>query len=212
MQSKKAVPLLIRLCDDPDGGVRLAAAQALGEMKNPVAVPILERLATDPAQASVGGVPLFDSDFYGWRGNIPLRQNHNIRQAAQWALVNIPGANAPREALFAIAELDALDREAVRRLNAGLSDREYRNSPRGISDGLIYSKAYEAMRLVSHAAGPRGSAALIHLLGCGNENLELGAAYNLLTRPRDEVLPGVHAVVARGNPSCMSLVPACVYC
>jgi HEAT repeat protein len=206
MGSRKAVPLLIKLCADPDGAVRHAAVGALGRIGDPRAVEVLEKIAADPAQESVAGTWLFNGEFRTY-GLVPATASYDVRREAWFALARIHRAADPREAIQAIAVLKATDREAVRR--AGGLSPDYLKSEQYRKDDREYTRVWYAIDAIANVPGPEGSAALAGLLGCGNENLELKAAYALCGRPAAEVMPLVRPALER-DPSNLTLTAGLV--
>src|SRR5262249_7161839 len=210
LKAKQALPVLLKLCDDPDGAVQAAAIEALGQIGDEAATPVLEPIAGDAKRGKIQGAYPFRGEWWHYGGELPRTWPHNARRAAQWALRKIPDAGRPREAQHAIAELAKLDRAAVARHCRGSGDKKYYESAGYQSDDEAYSKAWSAMEMIAPTPGPRGTAALLDVLGCGNENLEMKAAYALATRPAAQVLPGLRRVLARDDLSNLTL-SACLH-
>lgn len=216
MKSESALPLLIQLCDDKDGAVRMAAVVALGEIKDPKAAPTLAKIANDPAQASVKGVISFEPGL-GWKSmsDLPGSNVHPVQYAAQRAILKLPPGDKPPQFITGAMEtLRNLDRKSLDRLDRTRERTrdevvKYYASAQYKSDDAIYMGGYNAMGLLELYPGPGATKALASALGCGGENLELMASYKLPGRPREESLPLIREVLK--NPSLTPLtLTACL--
>jgi HEAT repeat protein len=209
MQVRSAVPLLIELCSDGDGGVRESAIDALAQMKEPRAVTTLERIAADPRAESIGGASNIRCyPFLG--GDMPVSRDYNVRRAAQVALTRIPDAQGkPREALEAIKALTAIDHAVFRRLGAQL-DRS-RGQPDNYWKHLQTPAGREYQRIcaliyqIQDAPGPKGTAALASVLTCGDMEFETSAANALCDHRAEDVLPKIRALLTADTLSDLSL-------
>ncbi len=204
MKSKQAVPLLIELCDAADGGLRLEAVGALGSIGDPRARATLQRIAGDSQQQAVpGSVSPHHAIFV--LGPTPKSMKHNVQRAAQIALTTLPADGAPREAKEAIVILKKLDRTAVARLGRNRKNVEYLRSGERNKDNAAYVEALSAIDVVDRAPGPAGAAALVGVLGCQYENLELAAARALIRRPAAEVSPHIQDLLRSADLSNLTL-------
>jgi HEAT repeat protein len=210
LKAKQALAVLLKLCDDADGAVQTAAIEALGKIGDEAATPVLERIAGDVKRMRIPGASPFRGEWWRWGGELPRTSTHNAQRAAQWALLKIPDNGRPREAQHAIADLAKLDRAAVARYCRGSGAKKYYESQLCKSDNEAYSRAWFAMDIIAPTPGPRGTAALLDVLGCGNENLEMRAAYALADRPAAHVLTGLRRVLKREDLSNLTL-SACLH-
>ena len=101
MGAPAAVPDLIKLCADPDGGVRESAVAALGAIGDERAIATLEKIAADPQEKWVDGVTTFSSNEKSFSHYGPMRANKHfdVRRVAQRAVVRLSPVNTDPSAI-----------------------------------------------------------------------------------------------------------------
>jgi hypothetical protein len=207
LRSVKAVPTLIKLCEDPDGAVRLASVRALGAIGDPRALEILDRIAGDQKQAAVDGVDSFTGRFMTSFAPRFGYGPYGIRRAAQFALLTV---SPERGVHHARTELDALDREALRRYgNYKKAPPSYRESGQIKTDYAVYSTAHSLIDVVSKRPSRQVSASLVGLFECGCQNIAMSAASHLSGQPAEYVMPHVRKILAKRHVSPLTLT-ACL--
>ena len=224
LQAVEAVPPLITLCEDPDGGVRSSTVVALGQIGDERAVEPLARLAADRNQESVEGATTFSSNekaFWHYGRELPARMRYNVRHAAKHALCLVSPIYldpSPIDLAEAIIELRwelAADPAGLAKFGrdgwGAHADLAYRNTVAYLKADRRYFRCYTAIRTIAAARSMRGgNPALAAVFGCDVENLELDAARRLAeSNRRAEVQALLREVLARPNLSPLTLT-ACL--
>lgn len=219
LKDVSAVPALIELCVDPDGGVRFSAVMALEKLADLRAADTLAKLGDDVGQETVKGAVIFASrrnEFMDMGGGGSTR-NYPVRYVAQRALMQLSVA-WPESSLVApvniISELhrslpaDPEDFARFDRLGMGAHvDPEYLETEEYRHLEQIYFKCYQAIDMLAIAKrGVSTARALAEVLGCGDENLEMNVGRALAQRDDgSEVLSLVHQSLKRDDLSPLTL-------
>ena len=220
LKATAAIPSLIALCADPDGGVRYAAVVALGSLGDPRAAASLAKLAADPKQERVEGSTAFGSNqksFSHYRSELPAREDYDVRHAAQRALLELRPARADAPLAEPTEAMDELHRaltddpvslaEFGRRGWGPHADLAYRQTEAYRRGNQLYNQGYQAIKTIAQVkTGAASARALMAVFGCGVENLELEAAGALDNRTDGpEVMALVRKILADPELSPLTL-------